>query len=58
MNEPNTYDLGDLVRLTGTFKNTTGALIDPGTVSFKVRAPGGAVTTYVYPTDTQLVRDF
>lgn len=57
MTEPNLYDLGDLVRVAGTFKNTSGVTIDPTTVAFKVRAPGGAVTTYVYPTDGALVRD-
>ncbi len=57
MAEPNTYDLGDLVRVTGTFKNAAGAAIDPGTVAFKLRAPAGTVTSYVYGADSALVRD-
>ena len=29
---------------------------DPTTVVFKVKSPSGAVTTYTYPTDPQLVK--
>lgn len=33
----NTYDIGDLVRLTGTFTDATGALADPTVVLAEVR---------------------
>lgn len=53
----NAYDKGDLVRVTGTFKNAAGELLDPGTVRFKFKDPTGLVTTFTYLTDGQLVRD-
>lgn len=52
----NTYDKGDLVRVTGVFYDINDALIDPTVVRFKFSVPGAAATTYVYGTDTQLVR--
>lgn len=45
----NTYDIGDLVRLTGTFSGTDGTLVDPTTVVLKIKPPGGSVST-VTPT--------
>ena len=42
-----TYDVGDTVRLTGTFTNAGGTATDPGgTVSIKVLDPSGTTTTY------------
>lgn len=55
MSEPNLYDLGDLVRVSGTFKTQAGAAIDPSTVSFEFRRPDGTVTSYAYP--ATIVRD-
>lgn len=55
--EPNEYDKGDLVRCTGTFTNAAGTATDPATVNFKMASPSGTVTTYVYLTDAQLVKD-
>lgn len=52
-----TFDVGDLVRCTGTFREVNNALIDPDEVFFKFRNPNGLVTTYTYGTDTQLKRD-
>lgn len=44
----NTYDVGDVVRLTSAFKQ--GATpVDPDTVSVKVKLPNGSTTTYTYP---------
>lgn len=48
---------GALVRLTCLVKNSSSTLIDPGTLTFKVAAPDGEVTTYVYGTDAELARD-
>jgi len=53
----NTYDKGDVVRVTGAFTNAAGAAQDPSTVRFKFKDPANTVTTYTYPTDAQLVRD-
>lgn len=42
----NTYTIGDLVRLTGTFTDLSGNLSDPTTSSLVVKSPDGTVTTY------------
>lgn len=56
-----TYDLGDLVRVhtnDGPFSNAaTGAALDPDVVSVSIRDPDGTVTTYVYGTDDEVVKD-
>lgn len=54
----NHYDAGDLVRVSGAFKDSAGTAIDPSVVKFKFKRPDtGAVTTYTYGTDSQLVKD-
>jgi len=53
----NQYDVGDLVRVTGVFKDAEGVAIDPSTVAFKLRKPNRSITTYLYGTDIQLVKD-
>jgi hypothetical protein len=53
------YQIGDCVRLSASFRAlATGALTDPTTVTFKTKVgESGAVTTYVYGTDAELVKD-
>jgi len=51
------FDKGDLVRCTGTFTNGAGAGVDPTAVLFKVKMPGGTITTYTYGTGAEVVRD-
>lgn len=46
MSHENVYDIGDVVRLTGTFTDIAGAAVDPGAVVFKLLDPAGAVTTF------------
>ena len=56
----NTYDVGDTVKLytsTPFTDNDTDEALDPDTVNFLVREPGGTTTTYVYGTDTEVVRN-
>lgn len=53
----NNYQVGDLVRVTGTFTDINGNLIDPTSVLFSFKTPAGSITTYVYLTDAQLVKD-
>jgi len=53
----NEYDVGDLVRVSLSFTNSSQAAADPTTVRGKLRDPSGNVTTYVYGTDAQLVKD-
>lgn len=57
MSQPKHYDLGDLVRAVAIFKDADNVLTDPSAVRFKVKDPAGAIVTYVYGTDAQLVRD-
>lgn len=41
------YDIGDLVRVTGTF-TVGGTATDPTTITLKVMNPAGTTTTYTY----------
>lgn len=50
------YDEGDVVRITATLK-VSGVLTDPGTLRFKYKNPAGTITTKVYGTDVDLVKD-
>lgn len=52
----NTYDLGDVTRFSVEVKNLEGVLIDPGTLKFIVKTPGGVSTTHVFGTDPAVVR--
>jgi hypothetical protein len=51
------YDLGDLVRLTATFKDEGGSPVDPATLVLITRSPTGALTTLTYGTDVMPIRD-
>lgn len=53
------YYKGALVRCRTQFRDpeTQDAYVDPASVTFKVRAPNGTTTTYVYGTDAQLVKE-
>ena len=51
-----TFDVGDLVKLTAAFTNSAGAASDPAGLTFKVKNPNGNVTTYVYGTDSEVVK--
>lgn len=45
----NQYDLGDLIRLSATFKNASDVDTDPTTVTLRVRHNSGTpTTTYTY----------
>lgn len=56
MTTRNAYDIGELVRCTGTFASS-GTPVNPAAVMCNVKAPSGTVTTYTYGTDAALVRD-
>jgi hypothetical protein len=53
----NSYDLGDLVRVSGSFTDENGDVADPSAVFCAVRDPAGTVTTYEYGEDAELVKD-
>lgn len=50
---------GDVVRVSTSpgFKDDADVLTDPTTVRLKWRRHGGATTTWVYGTDSEIVRD-
>jgi hypothetical protein len=52
----NTYDVGDLVRVTGTFTNAASVAQDPTAVLFKYKDPSGNKTTLTYNTDVSVVK--
>lgn len=52
----NVYQKGDLVRVSGVFRDIALALIDPGTVALKATKPSGTTTTYTYAGGT-VVKD-
>lgn len=44
---PNTYEIGDKVRIKATF-TVSGVKTDPTTITLKVKDPAGIVTSYTY----------
>lgn len=54
----NIHDLGDLVRVSAPFTLvSSGAAVDPDAVKLSVKNPSDEVTTYVYGTDAEIVKD-
>jgi len=55
-----TYDVGDTARLRCDFKakddNGHERLADPTTAVFQLRNPNNGITTFTYPTDSEVVR--
>lgn len=52
------FNTGATVRVKVTFEDPdTLAAVDPLDVSIKVRAPGGTVTTKVYGTDPEVIKE-
>ena len=49
-------NIGDIRRVSATFKNAAGADTDPTTVTVKIRAGYDEPVTYVYGTDAELVK--
>lgn len=41
------YDIGDRRRLTGTFRDITGALSNPSAIDMTIREPDGTMTNKV-----------
>lgn len=52
----NFFQVGDLVRVTGTFTTLAGAATDPTNVYFSFKTPAGTTTTYTYGVDAALVK--
>lgn len=52
-----TFQIGDTVRLTGTFRDEDKVLTDPTTVTVSTKTPGGVVQTWHYSTDADVIKD-
>jgi hypothetical protein len=48
---------GQYARLSVSIVNANGGAADPGTLTLKVKAPSGTVTSYIYGTASEVVRD-
>ena len=48
----NTYEIGDLIRVTGTFTDAGGTNTDPDVVTGKYQDPSGTETTDAAPTNS------
>lgn len=53
----NTYDKGDVVRISGAFTDATPIALDPTAILFRFRDPDGTETSYAYGIDSQIVKD-
>lgn len=49
-------DRFDTVDFTVTFRNSSGVLTDPGTVTFYLEDPTGIETSYVYGSDSEVTK--
>jgi hypothetical protein len=56
---PNKHDLGDLVKVVGTFTgpDDDDAPVDPDMVKLSFRDPSDNVTTWIYGSDDEIVKD-
>jgi hypothetical protein len=52
----NTYQVGDLIQVQGTFADATPTNVDPDNVEVKYTNPEGTTTTKTYSTDVEVVR--
>jgi hypothetical protein len=53
----NTYDKGDLVRLSASFTTAAGAALDPTVVICQVKSPAGTTTSYTYGVGETIMRE-
>lgn len=53
------FDLGDLVRISGAWQTSAGEYTDPTVVKVKIKSPDpeAAVIEYTYGTDAAIVKD-
>jgi hypothetical protein len=50
------YDIGDLIRLAGTFTDLNGNASDPTTITLSIKKPNGDVVNLVYGVDVSVVK--
>ena len=51
----NHYDVGDLVKIQGTFTDSAGEAVEPNAVFVKVKPPTGTMLSYEYTVDAEVV---
>ena len=51
------FDIGDITRLTVTFKNLAGTVVDPTTVKIQIKLPESTVVEYIYLIDAEIIKD-
>lgn len=51
------YDVGDMIRCSVVFKGLDGAVIDPTTVTLKIKQPNNSLLTYIYNINAGLIKD-
>lgn len=52
----NVYDIGDVVRVTGTFTDASDDPADPSGVQLAYEGPTGTATTLTYGVDAEVVK--
>ena len=53
----NTYDIGDLVRVSAVFKNASGEAADPTTVRVQYKnSAAGVLVSMLYGTDSEVIK--
>ena len=50
-------NIGDVRRMSVSYQEKDLTYVDPTTITLNIIAPSGAITTYVYGTDSELVKD-
>lgn len=50
------YTLGNVIKLAANFQSNS-VDVDPTTITFKLKDPLGVITTYVYGTNAELVKE-
>jgi hypothetical protein len=50
------FNVGDLVRITGTFSDSAGTNVDPTTITVYYKDPSSNITELVYGVDSDVVQ--
>lgn len=51
------FDYGDAPRSFNEFRNFAGVLADPQTVKVSIKKPDGTITTKIYGTDGEVIKE-
>jgi hypothetical protein len=54
---PHVFDIGDLLRITGSFTDANNTAIDPTVVKVQTLNPAGLETTYTFGGGPEIVKD-